>query len=173
MIVLAAEIDLARGQRLPDDVVGLDIHRRRVIGIDAEILQLMRRGAAADADLEPAAAQMIEHADFFGEPQRMMGGQDVDQGAEADAPGALRHRGEKHAGRRRQVERRRMMLAHVIGAKSGLVVELDQLQAVFVLLAELVRPAVVLIENAELHCSPLHFLVVIARSQRVRPSAAR
>ena len=42
----------------------------------------MRRRAAADADLEPALAQMIEHADFFGEPQRMMRRQYIDQRAE-------------------------------------------------------------------------------------------
>ena len=44
-----------------------------------------------------------------------------------------------------------MMLAHVISAKSGLVVELDQLQAVFILFGKRRRPTVVLIEYAELH----------------------
>ncbi len=44
-----------------------------------------------------------------------------------------------------------MMLAHMIGPKSGLVVELDQLQTVFVLFGQRRRPAVVLIEYAELH----------------------
>src|SRR6266704_2321786 len=43
------------------------------------------------------------------------------------------------------------MLAHVVGSKSGSIVELDQLQTVFVLFAERIRPAVVLIEYAELH----------------------
>jgi len=46
-----------------------------------------------------------------------------------------------------------MMLAHVVGAKSGSIVELDRLQTVFVLFAERIRPAVVLIEYAELHCT--------------------
>jgi len=46
-----------------------------------------------------------------------------------------------------------MTLAHVVGAKSGSIVELDQLQTVFVLFAEWIRPAVALIEYAELHCT--------------------
>ena len=145
------EIHLAPRQRLHDDGIGLDIHRLRLVRIDAEIVQLMRRRAAADADLDPALAQMIQHADFFGEPQRMMRRQHVDQRAEAQALGALRHRGQEHARRRRQIERRRMMLAHVIGAESGAIVELDQLQSVFILFGERIRPVVVLIEYPELH----------------------
>jgi len=39
----------------------------------------------------------------------------------------------------------------MIGPKFGLIVELDQFQTVFVLLAERIRPVVVLIEYAELH----------------------
>ena len=92
----------------------------RHVGIDAEIVQLVRRGATADANLEPAATQMVEHADFLGEPERMMRRQHVDQRTEAQPPGALRHRSQKHARRRRQIERRRMMLAHVIGTEPQL-----------------------------------------------------
>src|SRR2546423_1441217 len=111
----------------------------------------MRRGAAADADLDAATAQMIQHADFFGEPQRMMRRQHIDQRAEPDTRGALRDRCEKHARRRRQIERRRMMLAHVPSAKTRSVVEFDQREPLLVLLGERIRPAVVLIEDAELH----------------------
>src|SRR5436190_3688455 len=111
----------------------------------------MRPSAAAHPDLEPAAAEMIQHADLFGEPQRVVGRQDINQCAEAKTPGALRRGGEKYTGRWREVKRRRMMLAHVISAKSGLVVELDQLQAIFVLFGKRRKPTVVLIEYAELH----------------------
>jgi len=81
----------------------------------------------------------------------MMRRQDVNQRAEAKAAGALGGGGQKYAGRRREVERRRMVLAHVVGAKPGGVVEFDQLQTVFILFAERIGPAVVLIEYAELH----------------------
>ena len=79
--MLAREIHLVPCQRLHDDLIRLDIHRLRDIRIDAEIIQLMRRGAAADADLDPAVAQVIEHANFLGEPQRMMRREHIDQRA--------------------------------------------------------------------------------------------
>jgi len=70
---------------------------------------------------------------------------------EPDAPGALCDGGKEHAWRWRQAERRRMVLAHVIGAKAGAVVKLDQSQAVFILFGGLIRTAVVLVEDTELH----------------------
>jgi hypothetical protein len=48
-----------------------------------------------------------------------------------------------------------MMLAHVVGAESDAIVELDQLQPVFVLFPEQVWPVVVLIEYPELHGTTL------------------
>jgi hypothetical protein len=44
-----------------------------------------------------------------------------------------------------------MMLAHMVGAKSCSIVELDQLQPVFVLFSDRIGAAVILIEDAELH----------------------
>src|SRR5450756_2485297 len=49
---------------------------------------------------------------------------------------------------------KRQVLAHVIAAKSGAIVEFDQLQAVLILLAQRREPAIVLIEDAELHHIP-------------------
>ncbi len=89
---------MSLGQRLLDDGEGLDIHRRRRIGINAEIVKFVRGCAAAYADIEPAVAEVVEHADLFGEPQRMVGRQHVNQWTETDTPRALRHRGKKHAG---------------------------------------------------------------------------
>src|SRR6476620_5117138 len=111
----------------------------------------MGGGAAADADVEPPVAEMVEHADFLGEPQRMMDGQHIHQRSEAQTNGALGDRGKEYAGRRRQAERRRMVLAHMVGPETGAIVEFDQFQTVFILLAERIRPVVVLIEYAELH----------------------
>ena len=45
---------------------------------------LDQRAAAADADHQPPAAQMVEHADFFIEPQRMVQRQHIDQRAEPE-----------------------------------------------------------------------------------------
>src|SRR5215471_11298536 len=117
----------------------------------------MRRGAAPDADFQAAAAQMIQHADLLGEPQRVMHRQHIDQRSEAQAFGSLRDGGEKDARRWRQVERSRMMLAHVIGAESRAVVELDQLEAMLILLGEHIRSVVVPIEDTELHDPPAFF----------------
>jgi hypothetical protein len=38
---------------------------------------------------------MVEHADLFGEPQRVMGGQDINQRAQAETPRTLRRSGKK------------------------------------------------------------------------------
>ena len=128
MVKAALEIDLRLGQGLFDDVIGLDITRRRPFRIDAEILQLMRRSAPPDAPFEAAVAEVVEHADLFREPQRMMHGEHIDERSKPNAPRPLRDRREEHAGRGRHAEGRRMVLAHVIGAEAGAVVELDQPQ---------------------------------------------
>src|SRR6202022_152769 len=88
IVIFALEVDLRLRQRLLDDVVSLDIHRRRLLRVDAEILQFVPGCAAADTDVEPAIAEMVEHADFLGEPQRMMGGQYVNQRTETETLGA-------------------------------------------------------------------------------------
>jgi hypothetical protein len=80
--------------------------------------------------------------------------QHIDQRAEAQALGALRNRGQEDARRWRQIERRGMMLAHVIGAETCAVVEFDQPKALLILLSEWIRAVIVLIEDAELHGSP-------------------
>src|ERR1700709_1271486 len=132
----------------------------------------MRRRPAPDPDLDPAAAQMIEHADFFGQPQRMVRRQHIDQRTETQAFGPLRDCCEKDARRRRQVERRRMVLAHMVGAKSGGIVELDQSQPVFVLLTEWIWPVVVLIEDSELHCTTRPSVSRHRRMRDLRPAGA-
>ena len=65
-----------------------------------------------------------------------------------------------------------MMLAHVVGAESGAIVEFDQLQPVFVLFAERIWPVVVLIEYPELHCTthPKRFPAPAVRD--LRPAGA-
>jgi hypothetical protein len=98
--------------------------------IDAVVADLVGRDAAADAELQPAAAHLIEHADLVDQPQRVVKVDRVDQRPEAQRLGALSHGGEEYAGRRRHAERRRMVLGDVIGVEACALVELDQPQAV-------------------------------------------
>ena len=120
-------------------------------GIDAEEGGLVGRGAAADAQLEAAAAHLVEHADLFGQAQRMIEAERIDQRAETERGGALGDGGEEQAGRGRHAERRAVMLGHMIGVETRPLVELDEAQALFVL-ALGVRPrAIEVVEDAEFH----------------------
>ncbi len=84
----------------------------------------------------------------------MMHWQHIDERPKSNALCALRDRREEHAGRGRHAEGRRMMLAHVIGAEAGAVVELDQPQAILILIGEGKRAEIVLVENSKLHEPP-------------------
>jgi len=131
-------------------------HRERLL-IDAlrffHILavehELDRRAPAADADLEPALAQMIEHRNLFGETQRVIERQEIDQRTEAQPPRALRDRREKHAGRRRHAERRRMMLGEVIGVEAEPVIELRDAQPLVIKFGYRPAATIEMIENPE------------------------
>src|SRR5258705_10113318 len=105
-VVLAAEADASRAQRLHHDLVGLEVHRLRLRRIDAERGDLERGHAAADAELEPPSAQVVESADLLGEAQGVVERQRIDEGAEAQAPGALRREREENLRRWRHPERR-------------------------------------------------------------------
>jgi len=61
----------------------------------------------------------------------------IGERAQAQAAGALGDGGEEQAGRRRRAERRAVVLGDVIGVKPRPLIELGQLQAVFVLAAEI------------------------------------
>src|SRR5207247_10995756 len=82
-VVLAAEADAVRGERLYHDLVSLQIHRLRFRGIDAEGGDLERGNAATHAELEPSPAQLVEGADLLGEAQGRGEGQWVHEGPEA------------------------------------------------------------------------------------------
>ena len=156
MIILAVMRQRLAGQPGEDDVERLDVHRVRLVVLDAEIGNLEGRDALADADLEPAAAHLVEHADLFDQAQRIVKRQGIDQRAEAQSLGALRHRREEYARRRRHAERRRVVLRQVIGVEAGAVIRLDQLQAALIERAERLVAPVEMIENAEveLHGPP-------------------
>ena len=97
--------------------------RRSIAGalrrIDAVVAELIGRDAAADAELEPPVAEMVEQADLLGDLQGMAQRQDVDERAEAGCrlvrwATAL----EPGAGGRRRRERRRMVLADMVACRS-------------------------------------------------------
>ena len=111
----------------------------------------MRRGATADAEFEATAAEMVEHAHLLRQPQRVVGGQQIDQRAEPEAAGALGEGGDENAGRGRGAERRRVVFAHVIAVKAELVIERCEAQTMLILLGERQAAAVILVEDAELH----------------------
>ena len=151
--VLALVVEVAGHEALQHDRQHLVEALGRGLGIDAEEGGLVGRGAAADAQLQPAAAHLVEHADLFGQAQRMIEAERIDQRTEAERGGALGDGGEEEAGRGRDAERRAVMFGHVIGVEARPFVELDQAQALFVL-ALGVRPrAIEVVEDAEFHCS--------------------
>ncbi len=155
-VIAALERQRAAAQRLQDHLPRLEVHRLRFRRIDAEMLDLDRRNAAPDAQLEAPAAQLVEHADFLRQAQRVIQGERVDQRAEAQPFGALRDRRQEHAGRGRHAERRSVMLGQVIGVEAGRIVELDQLEPRLVIRVERDVVAVEMVENAEFHaCSPM------------------
>ena len=93
LIVLSLERQLVGREPLENDLEGFVIDLAGLGEIEAVSLGLERRDAAAHAELKASVAHVIEHADFLDQAQRMVERQEVDQRAEAQSPGALRHRG--------------------------------------------------------------------------------
>ena len=129
-VELAFKGQLVRGEALEQHLKGLMIHRLRLRKIERVVRGLERRHAAADAELQAPAAHLIEHADFFDEPQRMIKGQQIDHRAKAQLRGALRQRRKKHAGRCRGADRRAVVLGEVVRVKPRAVVSLGKSQAI-------------------------------------------
>ena len=149
--MLAAKIECLAGEPLHDQLDGFVVDVPALGRIGAEIGKLDRRSAAAETELQPAAAHLIEHADFLNQPQRMIERHREHHRAEAQPPGALRQRGKKHVRRWRHAERRRMVLGEVIGVEAGSIVGLGDLQAVFIKIRQRWAGAVEVIENSKFH----------------------
>src|SRR4051812_28618493 len=71
-----------------------------IFEVPAEGLPRTRERTRANAELQPATAQLIERGRGFGDNQRILERKDVDTGAEVDPAGALRDRGQEHQRRR-------------------------------------------------------------------------
>src|SRR5579883_3635247 len=100
----------------------------RLVKRDAMQTELERRHAASDANLETSAAQVVEHADLFDQPQRLVKRQQVNQRTEMEALRMLGRSREKDVRRRGHPERGRMMLRDVEAEDPGTVVIFHQLQ---------------------------------------------
>ena len=117
-IELAVEIEHVRFAGAHQHLERLMIHRLRGRRLDAVARVFEQRAAAPDPEHQPPAAHVIEHANFFVEPQRVVQRQHIDQRAEADAARALSERGEEHARARHGAKRRRMVLGEVIAVEA-------------------------------------------------------
>ena len=97
--VLVDEVLAPVGERVgrqagADAVERIDEDVARVVVRDLVEAELVGRDAAADADLEPAVAEMVEHADFLDHAQRRIERQQIDQRPEPHALGRARQRAE-------------------------------------------------------------------------------
>ena len=69
--------------------------RHRLVGRTVKAAELVRQKRPREADIEPAAAQRIEHGDLAGQFQRMVEGRQHRAGHQPRPPRALRRRREK------------------------------------------------------------------------------
>ena len=172
---IAAVVDALLREALVEHVQHVLVVGARLFEIDAVGVELHGRDAAPHADVEAAAAEVIEHAQLLQQPQRMVERQQIEQRAEADAPRFARGGGQKHARRRRHRQRRRVMLGEVIAVKAGGLGRLQQGEPILVGLLQRLAARVDVIEDAELHVAfppPLRRIFGRSRSRRARSLAS-
>jgi hypothetical protein len=93
----ALEVEHLVGQPLEHELDRLGVDLLRVPRIDAVVFELDRRGAAPEADFEAPTAQLVEHADFLDQPQRVVERHRPHQRTEPKPCRTLRHGGEENA----------------------------------------------------------------------------
>src|SRR5262249_9908937 len=147
----AFEVEHLVGQSLDHELDCLRVDLLRVLRIDAVVFELDRCRAASEADVETPAAQLVEHADFFDQPQWVVERHRPHQRPEPKTRGALRHGGKKHARRGRHAERRRAVLGEVGGIETGPIGGLGDFEAILVAVREGTAVAVEVIEDTEFH----------------------
>jgi hypothetical protein len=98
LVMLSFERQFVRCEALQDQLEGLVIDFAGIGEVEAVGLGFERRHAASDAELEPPAAHLVEHADFLDQTQRMIERQQVDQGTQAQRLGTLRRRSQEQPG---------------------------------------------------------------------------
>ncbi len=113
--------------------------------------QLERRHAAADTDLEPASAQVIEDADFLDQSQWRIERQEINERAKVHAPGSACDGAEPNSRHRNSVERRGVMFGDVVAIKAGLIGRRDEAQTLIELRGQGTIVAVDVVEEAKFH----------------------
>jgi hypothetical protein len=116
--------ELALGEPLQQDLEGLVEALAPAVPVDLEEPDLDRGHARADAELQPPAAQVIEHADLVDQAQRVIQRQAVDERPEPQRPRPLRRGGEEDARRWRVAQRRAVVLGEVVGVEPRALVAL-------------------------------------------------
>jgi hypothetical protein len=116
--------------------------------------EFVGRDAAADADLEPAVAEVVEHADFLDQAQRRIKRQQIDQRPKPHAPGRARQRAEIDARDRHHIERRRVVLGNMQAIDTGGVGRLGELEAFVEQQRERALAVLDMVEKSNLHGLP-------------------
>src|SRR4029077_19759267 len=92
--------------------------------------------------------------DLVDQPQRVVERQQVDHRPESEAFGALCHRRQEQAGRRRVAAWRVVVLGQVIAVEAGAVVGLDQPEPLLEMTGERQAAVVEVVEDPEAHARP-------------------
>src|ERR1700694_3023797 len=119
--------------------------------MQAEVRHLVGHDPPAHAEIEAPARELIQHADLFDQPERVVERQTVDARPETDAPRALGGRGQEEAGHRGQAERGHVMFGQMVGGEPRGVVFLEQPQPALVELVDGHVAMLEMVENAEVH----------------------
>src|SRR5467141_304015 len=153
VLALVVEDIAAAGSK--EDVERLAVAGARLLDALHSINQgLDGRNTATDAELEPAARELVEHADFVVEAVRVVPGQAEGECAEAQALRALDQRREQHARRGVDRERRALVLGEQVGVKAGFICRCGELELVRVHLARRAPRSFDPVEDAELRHTP-------------------
>src|SRR4029434_11095151 len=81
---IAAKIEGFLGEALYDKVQSLRVDLVRLCRIESIKGSFSRRGAPAEADLQPSAAHLIKHTDFLDQPNWMVKRPRIDQAVEKE-----------------------------------------------------------------------------------------
>jgi hypothetical protein len=116
--------------------------------------ELVGRHAAADADIEPAMAQMIEHADFLDQSQRRIERQQVHHRTESKPLGLARDGRKIDAGHRHQIQRRGVVLGDMQAVEAGRVGRNREFYSLIIELGDRSGPILDMVEKSDFHAIP-------------------
>ena len=151
LVVGAREGEFLARQPLHHDLKGLVIHLAGFAEIDGVGCASRGTTPRPTPSCRRPPLMLIEHADFFDQPDRMIERQQIDHRSEPQGFGALRDRRQIDAGRRGHAERRRMVLRDVVAVDAGAFIGLRQAQAIFVKFCERNARVIHVVEHAEFH----------------------